>query len=153
MKPKFTKTQIRNFFNSPAIAVIGASATKGRFGYTLFNTLKSNGYNVVPVNPKYSEIDGVKCYPNVDSLPNNVMSALIVINSKGTLEILNQVIQKGIEKVWIQQHSESKEAIKLAEKFNLSLIYGLCAFMFTEPVTGVHKFHRNLKFLFRKMPE
>lgn len=53
-----------------SVAVIGASATPGSFGYrTLQNTTFGYTGKVYPINPKHGEILGRACYPTIESLP------------------------------------------------------------------------------------
>lgn len=50
-------------------AIVGASQDKSKYGYEVFETLKRHGHTVLPVNPKYAEIDGAACYPSLADLP------------------------------------------------------------------------------------
>ena len=50
-------------------AVIGATHKTDKFGYKIYKCLKAHGYEVYPVNPNITEIDGDTCYPNLSALP------------------------------------------------------------------------------------
>ncbi|SFV08508.1 bifunctional acetate--CoA ligase family protein/GNAT family N-acetyltransferase [Pseudoduganella namucuonensis] len=65
---------IRNFgklFDPGSVAVIGASQAAGRIGTIVLNNMAGGGYAgaLWPVNPKYEELLGVRCYPDVAALP------------------------------------------------------------------------------------
>lgn len=46
------------------------------------------------MNPKYEEIDGYPCYPNIDSIPDNIDVALVAVGSKYVEEVLHQLKKK-----------------------------------------------------------
>jgi uncharacterized protein len=86
------------------------------------------------------------------SLPDEVDRLYIVTPKRETKSLLEEAIKKGIKKVWIQQMSHTDEALNLARENNLELITKECIFMYAEPVTGPHKFHRFFKKLFGRYP-
>jgi hypothetical protein len=119
----------------------------------VYRDLKKNGYDVYPVNPRATDIDGGKCFATVTDLPADVRHLLILTPKKDTDAVLREAINKGITNIWVQQMSETAETIKIAEEFNVELIYKKCIYMFAEPVSGLHKFHRTLVKIFGKLPK
>ena len=117
----------------------------------VFDHLKKNGFEVTPINPNTTEIDGVACYSDVTSLPADVENLLVVTPKSQTTEIIKQAKEKGIKRVFIQQMSDNPEALNIAMEGGMELISKKCIFMFTEPVTGVHKFHRFFMKMFGKL--
>jgi len=65
---------------------------------------------------------------------------------------MKQTVDKGINNVWIQQQSETPEALKLGKENGINTIHHQCIFMFTQP-TGIHKFHRGIKQFFGGLPK
>ena len=55
-----------------AIAVIGASTSRGKIGNSVMKNLVNGGYQgeIYPINPKADEILGKKAYTDVDDLPD-----------------------------------------------------------------------------------
>lgn len=68
-------------FNPRSIAVIGASATKGKLGNDVLRNLIESGFKgrIYPVNPRGGEILGLKVYRSVSDIPNHVDMGVIVI--------------------------------------------------------------------------
>ena len=66
---------ISNFFNPKSVAVLGASATPGKVGYDVLKNLIQSNYKgkVYPVNPKSSEIQGLKTYPGLSDIKENII--------------------------------------------------------------------------------
>ncbi len=89
---------------SPAsMAVIGASSREHTIGFDIMKNLQKYGYSgtIYPINPKDSEIQGLKAYPSVLDVPGPIDMAVIVINSKFVLSTIDQCHQKGIKGVVI----------------------------------------------------
>ncbi|MBN2522162.1 MAG: CoA-binding protein [Bacteroidales bacterium] len=150
---KILKKQINDFFQCKNIALAGVSRNKKKFGYISYKSLVEKGYNIYPVNPNTQEIDGRKCYQDISDLPPEVDGVIIMTPKQHTDKILRQAFGKGIKNIWVQQMSETKETIQIAEEFQHDIITGKCIFMFAEPVSGVHKFHRTLVKIFGGLPK
>ena len=148
-----TKKQIENFLEPRKLAIAGVSRNPKKFGYMVYRDLKKNGYDVYPVNPAATEIDGGKCYPAVSDLPADVKHLLILTPKKKTDAVLREAINKGITSIWVQQMSDTAETIKIAEEYHVELIHKKCIFMFAEPVAGMHKFHRAIMKFFGRIPK
>jgi len=54
------------------IAVVGLSADWYRPSYFAAKYMQEHGFRIIPVNPKYDEILGEKCYPNLKAIPEPV---------------------------------------------------------------------------------
>lgn len=148
-----SRATIDEFLALPAIAVAGVSRDKKRFGWQVYEALNKGGRKIYPLNPKYTDINGEKCYSSIAELPEKVRGLLVVTGNNNSAEIVRQGADYGIEYVWIQQMSDSPEALKIAEENNLKLIKKECIMMFAEPVKIVHRFHRGLWKIIGKYPK
>ncbi len=148
-----SKTTINEFLELPAIAVAGVSRDKKRFGWAVYEALNRGGRKVYPLNPKYPDINGEKCYGSISELPEKVRGLLVVTGNNNSADVVRQGAEQGIEYLWLQQMSDSPEALKIAEENNMKLIKKECIMMFAEPVKSVHRFHRGLWKLFGKYPK
>lgn len=81
------------------IAVIGASSKDHTIGSDIMKRLLEYGFKgqIFPINPKDSEIHGLKAYPTVLDVPEDIDMAVIVINAKFILPVIDQCHQKGIK--------------------------------------------------------
>lgn len=148
-----TKSQIEAFFNNKKIAMIGVSRNSKKFGHTAFVDLLKKGYDVYPVNPHTDSIAEHQCYTSIDLLPTGIDAAVVITSKKNTKEAVSQLISKGIKNIWIQQSSDTPEALACAEGKDINLIYGKCIFMFSEPTEGMHKFHKGIMRFFGRLPK
>ena len=89
---------LERFFNPRSIAVIGASQDLITISGQPLHHLVSHYYagRLYPVNPKYQEILGVKCYASIEALPETPDLALILINSSRAAEMLSACGKKGV---------------------------------------------------------
>jgi len=147
-----TLQAINDFLSVKDLAIAGVSRDRKKFGFMVFQELKKKGYNLYPVNPNADIIDDTKCYKSVSEIPANLTNLYIVTAKENTVQILRDAIEKGIRNVWIQQKSDTPEAINLAKEKGVNLIYGECIIMFLSPSESFHKFHRFIRRLFGGMP-
>jgi acetyl coenzyme A synthetase (ADP forming)-like protein len=83
------------FFNPKSIAVVGASRTQGKLGYTILENLKSSFKGpIYPINPNADEILGLKSYPSVIDVEEPIDHAIIVVPA----EMVKKVVEEGIKK-------------------------------------------------------
>jgi predicted CoA-binding protein len=150
---KATKASIDTFLSSRKLAIAGVSRDPKKFGHIVFKQLREKGFEVYPIHPGTDNIEGIPCFRSVGSLPLNVHSLLIITPKKHTKDIVAEAMAKGIDNIWIQQMSETPEAIALTNTKSVNLITHECILMHLDPVTGIHKFHRSIKKLFGLFPK
>ncbi len=149
---KSTKASIDSFLSNHKIAIAGVSRDPRKFGYQVFKQLKEKGFEVFPVNPETDNIAGTPCFRSVSALPLSVHSLVIITPKKQTRDVVAEAMAKGIDNIWIQQMSDTPEAIELTKSHPVNLVVKECILMHTDPVTGIHKFHRNIKRFFGLYP-
>jgi predicted CoA-binding protein len=118
---------ISDFVNRRLWAVVGASADPSKFGNRVFRTLRSAGYIVYPINPKGGELDGVTVYPSLAALPQKPEVIDLVVPPSVTEQIVKEVRDLGLDRVWMQPGAESDEAIAYCRKHNIQIVHGACA--------------------------
>ena len=76
-RPLRRHAELERLFHPKSIAVIGASQRPGAFGAAVLRNLGQYDGRVYPVNARYDEIGGLKCYPDIATVPEKVDCALI----------------------------------------------------------------------------
>ena len=145
--------QIQNFLAPKKLAVAGASRNPKKFGGMVIKELKEKGFDVYPVNPNAEEVQGIRCFKSIAELPDEVKHLLMLTPKESTSDVAAQAVEKKMEMIWIQQMSDTPEAVKAIQDANIPLIYQKCIFMFVDPVKGPHNFHRFFVKLFGKYPK
>ena len=144
--------QIKEFINEKKYALFGVSRNGKKFGNYVLKELSASGYTVYPIHPVASEIDGFKCFSDINSLPERIQSALIIIQPDQVLPLLPTLKQAGITRVWLQQGAYSDQAVEYCKANNISVIHHECILMFAEPVHSFHKFHGWINKILGKYP-
>jgi acyl-CoA synthetase (NDP forming) len=85
-------------FHPRGIAIIGASADLSRIGGHPIRALKDAGYKggIFPVNPKYPEMHGLKCYPDAASISEPCDLAIIAVAAPGVVTAVRDCAKAGI---------------------------------------------------------
>jgi len=97
------RTDLERFFNPRGIAIIGASQDFGTIQGQPLKHLQSHGYKgaLYPVNPRYGEVAGLKCYPSLADVPETPDLVLILVNAARVADMLEQCGAKGVPYVII----------------------------------------------------
>jgi acetyl coenzyme A synthetase (ADP forming)-like protein len=94
---------LESFFNPKSIAIIGASRQKGKVGYEIVANIIEAGYKgqIYPVNPKADTIEGLKCYPDLQSIGKTPDLVVIIIPAKLVPAMMQQCAKVGVKSVII----------------------------------------------------
>lgn len=90
---------LKHFLSPRSIAIIGASEKFNSISGKPLVFLKRHGYEgkIYPVNPKYDELGGYKCYKSILDVPEPVDLALLAVNYKLVLPALKQCVEKNVK--------------------------------------------------------
>lgn len=93
-----TTASLRPFFHPQSVAVIGASRNPTHIGYRLLEALATNQYrgSIYPVNPKATEIAGIRTYPSVPAISGPVDLAVIAVPRDSVLSVVDDCATKGV---------------------------------------------------------
>ena len=133
---------MEKFFTPQSVALVGASATPGKVGNSVLDSLAKHDYKgtVYPINPKSEEILGVKCYPSIDTIPGNVDLVVVCVDLSVTPPVLESCAKKGIHNVVIvsgggkelggERAMYEAQVKELSEKHKIRIIGPNCIGMF-----------------------
>jgi predicted CoA-binding protein len=122
-----TITQLRRILKeSRTIAVVGLSADWFRPSYFAAKYMQEHGYTIIPVNPKYSEILGQRCYPDLQSIPHKVDIVDVFRKSADCEPIARDAVAIGAKTLWLQIGVENEAASQIAQQAGLSVVMNRC---------------------------
>ncbi len=121
-----TDTLRRALRDSHTLAVVGLSAESDRPSYRVARYLQNHGYRIVPVNPKYPEILGEKCYPDLPSIPFAVDMVDVFRKAQDCPPIAAQAVAIGAKVLWLQLGVVSAEAARIASSAGLAVVMDRC---------------------------
>ncbi|ASI99060.1 CoA-binding protein [Thermococcus celer] len=108
------------------IALVGASPKPERASNDVMRYLLEKGYEVYPVNPRYDEVLGRKCYPSVLDIPDEVEIVDLFVRPEFTMDYVEQAIEKGAKVVWFQFNTYNREAFRKAKEAGLTAVAHRC---------------------------
>jgi predicted CoA-binding protein len=122
-----TIAQLRRILkNSHTIAVVGLSADWYRPSYFAAKYMQEHGYKIIPVNPKYTEILGERCYPDLKSIPEKVDIVDVFRKSQDCEPIAREAVAIGAKTLWLQIGVINEDAARLAETAGLDVVMDRC---------------------------
>lgn len=101
------------------VAVIGASSDRSKFGNKAVRAFQHHGDEVVPINPREPEVEGLKSYPSVLDVPGPIDMATFYVSPRVGLGLLEDVAKKGIAEVWFNPGADSPELVERARALGL----------------------------------
>lgn len=101
------------------VAVIGASTNPRKFGNKALRAFRHQGYDVVPINPHASEVEGLKAYSSVLDVPYAIDMATFYVPPEIGEVIIEDVAAKQISEVWLNPGAESPALVARARALKL----------------------------------
>ncbi len=91
------------FFEAKSVALVGASATPGKIGNAVLDSLAQHEYQgkVYPINPTRQEVMGLKAYPSLSAVPDPIDLVVVTVGLSLVPEILEECALKGIRNIVI----------------------------------------------------
>ena len=141
------KEAATQFLANRRIAVTGVSREpQTHAGNAVFRRLRDRGYEVYAVNPNAEELEGVRCYPDLTSIPGGVDAVVIATRPEVAEQTMRECADLGIRHVWMHRAfgagSVSDAATEFGRARGIVVIDGGCPLMF-DPIGDVgHKVMR-----------
>jgi len=100
---RFTYRNLDSLFRPKSIAVVGASDDVNKVSGQPMDYLLKAGYKgkLYPVNPNKETILGLKAYPSVLAIPDEVEAVIIVIAAAAVPKVVQECAQKGVKAIFI----------------------------------------------------
>jgi len=111
---------------SRVIAVVGLSADWFRPSYFAAKYLQEHGYTIVPVNPRYAEILGRKCYQSLRDVPGKVDIVDCFRKTADIPAICDDAIAIGARVLWQQLGVRNEAAAAKARAAGLDAVMDRC---------------------------
>ena len=108
------------------IAVVGLSADWYRPSYFAAKYMQEHGFRIIPVNPKYDEILGEKCYPSLKAIPEPVDIVDVFRKPDDCVPIAQEAVAIGAKVLWLQLGVVNEEAARVAESGGLEVVMDRC---------------------------
>lgn len=108
------------------VAIVGLSADWHRPSYFAAKYMQEHGYRIVPVNPKYDQILGEKCYPDLQSIPEPVDLVDVFRKAEDCPSVAEGAVRIRANVLWLQLGVISEEAKRIAQAGGLVVVMNRC---------------------------
>lgn len=97
------KAYLSSLFNPRSVAIVGASADKTRIGGRPVRYLLESGFKgrVFPVNTGRAEIQGLKAYPTIDAIDDEIDCAVVALSSTDAVDAARSCAERGVKQMVI----------------------------------------------------
>ena len=112
--------------NSKHIAIVGLSNKPNRISHGVGSYLLQAGFNILPVNPNYNSVLGLKCYPNLTEIPHSIDIVNIFRRSENVPSIVEEAISIKPKVIWMQLGIVNEQAAKLAIDSGFEVVMNRC---------------------------
>ena len=108
------------------IAIVGLSPDELRASHFVGFYLQRHGYNVVPVNPRETEILGQQSYPSLSDIPGHIDVVDVFRRPEAVPAIAEEAVAVGAGALWLQYGVISPEGAELARRGGLRVVMDRC---------------------------
>ena len=115
---------IEQILGKKTFAVTGVSRNPDKYGYIVYEKLKSAGYSVYAVNPNTDSIGSDPCYPRLENIPVQIDCLVTVTPPEITETTISDAGHLKIPYVWMQPGSESLTAENMANARGIQAVSG-----------------------------
>ena len=142
-------------FEPQSIAVVGVSDDPVRPASQTLHTLLRYGFGgrVHPVNPRYSEYEGLRCYPTIDAIEEDIDVAVIGVPARGVIPVIEGCAKKrvpfavvlsgGFGESGAEGIERQKQMLAIARAANIRIVGPNCL--------GIANIHRDVYAAFGSM--
>jgi uncharacterized protein len=129
MPDRSSEDRIREILSSPCVvAVVGMSSKKERPSNEVALYMRDHGFTIIPVHPAGGEIEGMKVYSDLESIPAAAGVKIVDLFVAGprTMPVVEQAGKIGAPIIWFQPGTENAESEARARELGMEVISGRC---------------------------
>ncbi len=112
--------------SSKTIAVVGLTDSPIRPSYGVSSYMQSQGYRIIPVNPKVKDSLGEKAYASLLDVPDKIDIVNIFRRPEAVPEVVDQAIQLKVPAIWMQEGVIHESAAEEARKAGIFVVMDRC---------------------------
>jgi predicted CoA-binding protein len=103
----------------PTVAIIGASPDRRKFGNKALRAFRAQGFTVVPINPRETEIEGEPAFASVVDYPGTIDEASVYVPPEIGVAVMDELKAKGVPVVWLNPGADGQAVVARARALGL----------------------------------
>jgi hypothetical protein len=108
------------------IAVVGLTDSPMRPSFGVSGYMQSQGYRIIPVNPKVRDALGEKAYATLLDVPEKIDIVNIFRRPDAVPEIVDQAIELNLPAIWMQEGVIHEAAAEKARNAGIFVVMDRC---------------------------
>ncbi|QDU09240.1 CoA-binding protein [Gimesia aquarii] len=126
--------------SKPTVAIIGASTDRQKYGNKAVRAYLKQGYDVYPVHPRETTIEGLPVYPTLEEVPVEDLDRISVyVPPEIGMSLLESIREKGANEIWFNPGSESPELLARATELGVNVIQACSIIDIGESPSAMHE--------------
>lgn len=126
--------------SKPTVAIIGASTDRQKYGNKAVRAYLKQGYDVYPVHPRETTIEGLPVYPTLEEVPVEDLDRISVyVPPEIGMSLLESIREKGVNEIWFNPGSESPELLARATELGVNVIQACSIMDIGESPSAMHE--------------
>jgi predicted CoA-binding protein len=105
------------------VAVLGASADPVKYSHRAILLLKRKGFNPIPVNPNEEEVDGMKCYPTLADVPDEVDTVTVYLRPSVSSQLIGDILAKQPRRVIENPGTDNEELTEACRAAGIEVVH------------------------------
>ena len=105
-----------------AIAVLGASRQREKYGNRAVRAYRAEGWKVYPINPNADQIEGLPAFPSISAVPGPVDRVSAYLPPEKLLPLLEEIAAKRVGELFLNPGAESSEVISRAQELGVPVV-------------------------------
>ncbi len=105
-----------------AVAIIGASNDRKKYGNKAVRAYLKRGWSVYPVNPHEETVEGIPCYKNVLEITDYLDRVSVYLPPKVGMQVIGEIAQKKPAELFLNPGAESDELVATSKNIGLNPI-------------------------------
>ncbi len=107
-----------------SVAILGASKDRAKFGNKSLRAHAAAGYEVFPIHPRETAIEGLTAFPSLAALPHAVERISVYLAPAVGKALLPEIAQSGAQEVWFNPGAADRELLDEARRLGIPAIDG-----------------------------
>lgn len=105
-----------------SVAVLGATPKPDRYAFAAMQQLQGNGWNVIPVNPAFSEVLGKRCHASIADVPEPIDTVTMYLSPARSTPLIDEIIRAKPGRIICNPGAENDELAKAARLAGIQVI-------------------------------
>jgi predicted CoA-binding protein len=104
------------------VAIIGATEDHTKYAYKALKILQAHGHRPIPVNPNLDVVVGLKAYPSLRDIPEQVDTVTLYVRPEVSSKLIDDILAVNPRRVIMNPGTENEELASAAAKAGIQVL-------------------------------